>query len=145
MLEQVDCLVWDFDGVIFKPRAVRQDTGDDYLFPDTLALIRRFHGIKPQFIASGAEQVQLRACCEQLGIAPYFQEILGGPTPKTELLYWLLQSNNLNPGRTLMIGDSVSDWESALKNHMLFLGVRNESLRYLKPSLGYYESLNDWR
>jgi HAD superfamily hydrolase (TIGR01549 family) len=76
----------------------------------------------PLFIVSGTPQDELRAIAERRGMARYFGEVLGSPAKKEELLRGLLARHRLAPERTLMVGDSITDYDAASAAGLAFLG-----------------------
>ena len=76
----------------------------------------RLAGTK-QYILSATELCMLKAQVEQLGIGVYFDGIFGLDNihagSKTSLAE--IWASRVEPGRTLLVGDSVHDYECALK------------------------------
>lgn len=73
------------------------------------------------FIVSGTPQEELVEIVHRRGMATFFDEILGSPRTKIELLREVLQRYRLAPTRMLFIGDSRTDWEAARENGILFV------------------------
>jgi phosphoglycolate phosphatase-like HAD superfamily hydrolase len=86
------------------------------------AFVESHHQELPLFVVSGTPQDELRAIVERRGMARYFAEVLGSPAKKDELLRGLLARHGLEPGRTLMVGDSITDYDAASAAAMAFLG-----------------------
>jgi len=106
-------------------------TNPENLILDALDFIKQNHRKYKFHIVSGSDQNELRFLCEQLNIAHYFQSIHGSPTPKKELVSSLLKTNNYNMEETLLIGDSINDFEAARDNEIYFLAYNNPSLEKL--------------
>lgn len=85
-------------------------------------------------IVSGAEHQELNALCLHFGITHYFKSIQGSPTIKSQLITNLVDKNHYLQNETILIGDSVNDYEAAIVNDISFYGYNNESLK----SLGSY-------
>ena len=81
-----------------------------------------------QFIVSASDQSELRLITESLGLKEYFAEIKGSPIPKTENINNLLSFYNLDRSATVLIGDSINDFEAAEINGISFLGINNPNL-----------------
>jgi phosphoglycolate phosphatase-like HAD superfamily hydrolase len=79
-------------------------------------------------IVSGSDQEELRFICNELQIAKYFISIHGSPTPKTQLVKDLIDSNGYTKSRIVLIGDSVNDFEAATLNGIAFSGYNNFAL-----------------
>ena len=86
------------------------------LQPNASSVLRRLQkvGLR-QFILSAMEQQQLEKTLSDSGIAPFFEGIYGldnhFATSKLENGIAMIKDNNLDPGRILMIGDTVHDYE----------------------------------
>jgi len=93
------------------------------------------------FIVSGADEEEVIELTRFSGIYDSFKEILGAPTAKDANIQKLLNKYNLNPDRTIMIGDSINDFTGSFVNNIWFMGYNN---RDLKKSCRYYlDSIND--
>ena len=86
-------------------------------------------------IVSGSEQNELRYLCKELDLSQYFDSIHGSPTHKNILVKELLKKLNYNIQETILIGDSINDYEAATVNNINFYGYNNTEL--LKLSADY--------
>ena len=59
----------------------------------------------------------------------YFKTIEGSPTCKNDLVKNILEKYKYDPKETILIGDSINDYEAANINGMKFYGYNNEKLR----------------
>jgi HAD superfamily hydrolase (TIGR01549 family) len=100
-----------------------------YLETETINFIKSLYGSKKLFVASGAEQNELRYLCKKFGIDRYFDGIFGSPTPKLELLKIILNASGVAADKCVMIGDSINDYEAAFENEIPFYGYNNEELK----------------
>ncbi len=98
---------------------------------DTLNYIKKKNQDFEMHIVSGSDQKELRYICEQLDITKYFISINGSPTPKKELVRDLLFNYSYKQEETVLIGDSVNDYEAAVANGINFKGYNNPSLKAL--------------
>jgi phosphoglycolate phosphatase-like HAD superfamily hydrolase len=80
-------------------------------------------------IVSGSDQEELRFICSRLNLSNYFLSIHGSPTPKNELVKNLISNHNYIFTDTILIGDSVNDYEAARKNDLSFYGYNNLELK----------------
>ncbi|MFA0087026.1 HAD family hydrolase [Vibrio sp. 10N.261.51.F12] len=72
-----------------------------------------------RYVASGSEQNELRDVFVQRGLDVHFNGVFGSPTPKAELIRYILeQENNTN---AIMFGDAESDMLSAKRNQIEFV------------------------
>lgn len=104
------------------------------LIADSLNFVKSNKDLFSMHIVSGSDQAELRYLCKELDIAPYFLSINGSPTPKKQLVSKLLEEYKYNKVETVLIGDSMNDFEAAEFNQIEFMGYNNESLRKLKSA-----------
>ena len=88
------------------------------LYPEALAVLRRLQYLGcRQFILSAMEQQQLEKTISDNKITPFFEEICGldhhFATSKVENGRNLIANRGLNPELTLLIGDTIHDYEVA--------------------------------
>lgn len=111
------------------------------LIDETITFIKDNHLRYNCHIVSGAEHNELNTLCKYFGIEDYFKSIQGSPTPKTELIHTLLQTYHYRLDETLLIGDSMNDYEAAKGNNMLFCGYNNKELKvlghYIETFIGF--------
>jgi HAD superfamily hydrolase (TIGR01549 family) len=113
---------------------------EKYLIKETVDFIKNNYKKYNMYIVSGSEHNELNYLCEKLGLKKYFITISGSPTPKKELVKNIL--NNINPKETILIGDSINDYDAAKENNISFHGYNNEKL---KPfSNKYINSFNNY-
>lgn len=91
-------------------------------------------------IISGSDQEELRFLCEKLQLTKYFRTIEGSPTPKIQLVTNLMNKFNYRPSETILIGDSINDYEAAARNNVEFYGYNNPSLKEKRAN--YITSFN---
>ncbi len=75
--------------------------------------LENWHGRIPLFVLSAAPEREILQIVGDRGIAQYFVEIHGSPTPKKEHLGRLLRERRLEPSRCLFVGDGSNDYEAA--------------------------------
>ncbi len=110
-----------------------------YIIKETLEFIKSEFKSKVLFIASGAEQEELRFICKHFAIDNNFKGIFGSPTPKDEIVKNILNDFKLIAHECVLIGDSINDYDAAKKNSVEFYGYNNTEL---KPLGGYINSFN---
>lgn len=79
-------------------------------------------------VVSGSDQEELRWICSKLDIAKYFISINGSPTPKIDLVNELLEKHGYFKEECVLIGDSINDYEAAIRNKISFSAYNNQSL-----------------
>jgi phosphoglycolate phosphatase-like HAD superfamily hydrolase len=102
------------------------------LIDDSLNFIKENYGKYNMHIVSGSDGEELRYLCEKLEISRYFISIHGSPVPKKELVHSLLIKHEYEGDDTILIGDSINDYEAAEINDIDFCGYNNEKLKELK-------------
>jgi len=100
-----------------------------YLIVDTLEFIKNNFKKYNLHIVSGSDERELQYLCKKLEIDVYFQSINGSPTPKNELVERVLLINNYVANTTVLIGDSINDYEAAKENGIDFYGFNNPDLK----------------
>ena len=79
----------------------------------------------------------VKSVAEFCGVAQYFDEILGGPTPKLENFKHVCDKHGVNPEDTIYIGDSKGDVVKSKKLNFKFIGIQKDfSYRKLLEDLG---------
>lgn len=112
----------------------------NYFIKDCMEFIQEHYQSFRMHIASGADEEDLRYICDHLGVTHYFVSIHGSPTPKNHLVKTLLFTNAYSFEETILIGDSINDYDAAKENTIAFYGYNNSAL---KPLGHYLESMND--
>jgi HAD superfamily hydrolase (TIGR01549 family) len=98
-----------------------------YLIRQTLEFLKESnHNLH---IVSGSEEKELQFLCEQLEISHLFISIHGSPTPKGKLVANLIKKQKYKKSETLLIGDSINDYEAASENGIEFYGYNNLELK----------------
>ncbi|HQS67292.1 MAG TPA: HAD hydrolase-like protein [Sulfuricurvum sp.] len=101
------------------------------LIAETVTFIKNNYTHYHCHIVSGAEDHELKELCSHLAITQYFKSIHGSPTIKSTLITDLLENNHYRPENTILIGDSINDYEAAKVTGVHFYGYNNEKLRLL--------------
>jgi phosphoglycolate phosphatase-like HAD superfamily hydrolase len=100
-----------------------------YLINQSVDFIKNNHKHYKLHIASGSDQIELRYLCKELGLSEYFLSIHGSPTHKNDLVKGILESNSYNTNETILIGDSINDYEASHANDINFYGYNNKKLK----------------
>lgn len=104
------------------------------LISDSLDFVKSNKDLFSMHIVSGSDQAELRYLCEKLNISTYFLSINGSPTPKKQLVTKLLEEYKYKKAETVLIGDSINDFEAAEYNEIDFIGYNNKNLKKLKSA-----------
>jgi HAD superfamily hydrolase (TIGR01549 family) len=76
---------------------------------------------KDIYVASGGDEKELNYVFNKKGLAPYFKEIYGSPTKKTDLVKKIVHQNKNS--KVVMLGDAKSDFLASQENGIDFIGV----------------------
>ena len=99
-----------------------------YLIADTLKFIKESYKKYNLHIVSGSDERELQYLCKELGIDSFFQSVNGSPTHKNILVENVLATNRYIESETILIGDSVNDYDAATENNLVFYGFNNPNL-----------------
>lgn len=105
-----------------------------YLIIDTLKFISKNYKKYNLHIVSGSDEKELRYLCKELEISNYFHSINGSPIHKNELVKDVLAINRYASNETILIGDSVNDYEAAQVSGLEFYGFNGGGLLKLHDS-----------
>ena len=95
-------------------------------------------------VVSGSDQKELRSVCEIREISNYFIDILGSPTDKTTNVRNLIAEKGWNKAETILIGDSINDYNSARENGIMFIGRNSGTLDWSSmETVPFVEYLTD--
>lgn len=110
----------------------------EILIKDSLEFVKANYQKFRMHIVSGSDGKELRFLCDKLGISGFFVSIEGSPKPKIELVRELLEKFEYSAQETLLIGDSINDFEAARESDVDFYGYNNLELEEI--GRGYLES-----
>jgi HAD superfamily hydrolase (TIGR01549 family) len=99
------------------------------LIDDAVSFIKSNYQQYNFHIVSGAEHHELNRLCEVFGLVKYFITIEGSPTPKSDLIKDIIYKYNYDRHETILIGDSINDYEAAKTNQIHFYGYNNPDLK----------------
>ena len=103
-----------------------------YLIDDSLTFIKNNYQKYQMHIASGADEKDLLYICEKLNLVQYFLSIKGSPEIKSNIVNNILNECKYLKDETILVGDSINDYEAATVNEIEFFAYNNEKLKDLK-------------
>lgn len=112
-----------------------------YLISETFEFIKDNFDKYNLHIVSGSDEEELQYLCKVLKINEYFLSINGSPKHKNELVRNVLIENKYSAKETVLIGDSVNDYNAAMENGITFYGYNNPSL--IGKSKNYLKSYSE--
>ena len=103
-----------------------------------------------KYIASGSNEQELKLVFQRRKLDKYFVEIYGSPETKINNIANIIHQNqDVSKDEIVMIGDSVSDYQSARKENIGFLGYLKYSLVSKKmlelSKIHDFKILNHWQ
>lgn len=104
-------------------------TKEKYLISASVEFIKANNKNYNFHIVSGSEEKELNYLNEKQGLADNFITIEGSPTPKSELVKNIIKKYGYNEEETILIGDSINDYEACVANNIDFYGYNNLSLK----------------
>lgn len=121
--KKVEVLANEFSSIMKK-----ELTSKELLITDCVTFIENNFNKYSFHIVSGSEHNELNFLCKKLGINEYFITINGSPTPKNNLVKTILQEYSYKKEETILIGDSINDYNAAAYNNINFYGYNNKEL-----------------
>lgn len=101
------------------------------LIQETILFVKNNFNNYKMFIVSGSDQNELRYLCKEFEISKYFKGIYGSPVAKNENVSDLLLKYSFDKKECLLIGDSINDYDAAIKNSINFLAFNNSKIANL--------------
>lgn len=114
---------------LVDPSIIIQETVD---FLETIYQDHNLH------VVSGSDGKELKHLCEALDLDKYFITVEGSPTPKNQLVADILEKYEYQLEETIVIGDTINDYEAADTNNIGFYGYNNPELS--SKGMGYIET-----
>lgn len=124
--EEVDFLANKFSSIM-KVELIKKK----YLIEETVEFIKDNYSRYNLHIASGSEHKELSYLCSELELEHFFMTINGSPTKKNIIVEKVININNYIRTETILIGDSINDYEAAKINEISFYGFNNIELKKL--------------
>lgn len=114
----------DVDDVLRRFRAYYSDhlVVDTALYPGVVETLRTLHALRlPLCVATNKPGVWARRIVEHFGLLPYFgslaavlgEDDVGARKPDPRLIHHHCQRLGIAEGRSLLVGDSAIDWQTA--------------------------------
>ncbi|MCT7469052.1 HAD family hydrolase [Aliarcobacter cryaerophilus] len=117
-------------------------TNKKYLIKETVDFIEKNYQNYNFHIVSGSDEKELNYLCNELGLSKYFKTIEGSPTCKNDLVKNILEIYSYDPKESILIGDSINDYEAASINGIKFYGFNNKTLKGKDKYIDQFENFN---
>ena len=119
--------------LIYSQHCFQMMSDKNILIGEIINLISSLNNLKKElFVVSASDQNELRKLLGIYSLTKCFKFIYGSPVSKTNNISNLLKKFKYDPNETVLIGDSINDYEAAIENKISFLGFGNE---FIKPSV----------
>lgn len=79
-------------------------------------------GRLPMIVASGTPDAELKDIVARRGLSSYFLAVEGSPRKKAEIIAAQASAHGWNPGRMVMVGDAMADYDAAKATGLGFIG-----------------------
>jgi phosphoglycolate phosphatase-like HAD superfamily hydrolase len=103
---------------------VKQKVIDSEWVGGVLDFLKNSYHHQQFFLITATPQQEIEEILSTLKITRYFKEIVGSPIIKSEAIKKLIDRYNIIPKQSIMIGDSISDYDAAKANNLSFI-LRN--------------------
>ena len=113
-------------------RMVLQAVIDAPWVPGVREYLLAYHDRQRFVLLTATPQEEIQQILQALGIAHYFLEVHGAPSPKATAIRDVLQRLQYQPEDALMVGDSETDLNAAEANQVAFLLRRTPLNQYLQ-------------
>ena len=111
------------------------------LIQDTIDFIKNNQKKYNFHIVSGAEHIELNKLCINFELTEYFISIDGSPIKKDILIKNIMKKFEYLTEETILIGDSINDYNAAKKNDVVFYGYNNTNLK----NHNYINNFNEFK
>ena len=118
--------------------------------PGALEFIKRNHRNISLFIISGTPHDEMQQIVKAKNLDQYFIGVYGSPTSKSFWVQQLINEHQIDPQKSIFVGDAMSDYKAAKDNQVIFVAriteenenvFRNQELNYVVENLFELESL----
>ncbi len=109
---------------------VKQKVIESEWVPGVLNYIQQNSQNQTFFIVTATPQLEIEEILDELHIQQHFCKVIGAPTKKEDAVNMLLTEYPTSLEKTVMIGDSNSDYEAAVANQVPFI-LRRTNLNYM--------------
>jgi HAD superfamily hydrolase (TIGR01549 family) len=95
--------------------------------PGAFEFLTTYHKKIALFVASGTPEEEIKEIVERRDMSHFFVSIYGVPVNKRDIISRICVHHDFEKHRVLMVGDTWTDYDSALSKGIRFLGrVRDE-------------------
>jgi HAD superfamily hydrolase (TIGR01549 family) len=117
---------------------VMQAVIDSPWVPGAKELLEKHYKIIKFILLTATPQDEIEEILSALNIAHFFCEVYGAPTKKLDAIKKALRYYNIKPDKTIMIGDSNSDYEASTASKIPFLLRRTDLNHVLQERIDFF-------
>lgn len=114
--EEKDKLSSDFSGLVLEEIKVCP------FVPGTKKFLEKYSEKLKLYVASATPTEELKYIIKEKGIADFFSGVYGAPDKKSDIIYRVIQKENIPADSVLFVGDAISDFQHAKKAGVGFIG-----------------------
>ena len=111
----------NFSLLVYK-RVVESD-----FVPGAFEFIKKYSVKLSLFIISGTPHDEIAKIVKEKGLDSYFIGVFGSPVSKSAWTRKILEKENLDCRKVLFVGDSMSDYQAAIENCLVFVARFNSN------------------
>lgn len=86
-----------------------------------IEFLQQFHDKLSLFVVSGTPDDELKRIASKRDIGKFFMSLHGSPATKSSIIDDILLTHDLKRSRVLMVGDSMTDYDAALRTGVNFV------------------------
>jgi HAD superfamily hydrolase (TIGR01549 family) len=94
----------------------------------------KYHATVDMYVISGTPEPELKSIVDKRDMKKYFKGVYGSPITKPEHIKRIISENDYDSKKVLYVGDSISDYNDAIKAQVPFLGRVQEGLETPFPN-----------
>jgi phosphoglycolate phosphatase-like HAD superfamily hydrolase len=102
-------------------KLVKQEVVQSKWVPGILSFLQKQSESKVFFIVTATPQEEIEEVVMALELKKYFKEIIGAPTTKIVAIKEILEKYAIATQNAIMVGDSITDYNAAIKNNIKFM------------------------
>ena len=114
---------------------VKQKVVDSDWIDGVLQYLQAHYNRQQFFIVTATPQQEIKDILIKLQIDSFFQDVIGSPVKKSDAIDFLLKKYKINFNKSIMIGDSMIDYESAILNKVPFVLLKTSINKDLQDKL----------
>jgi phosphoglycolate phosphatase-like HAD superfamily hydrolase len=116
-------------------RLVKQKVINSKWVAGVLTYLKNNYDIQQFFLVTATPQQEIEEILSAIKIKHFFKEVVGSPIKKSVAIKRLLDRYKININQSIMIGDSISDYNAATTNNITFYLRKTELNKNMQQQL----------